>query len=712
MESQASYADAARAGAKVVSRDIPLAATLSQQDVTRWEHLLETYSPERIVDEVMQLPAAQRVRCAQVWCPGDGLPPTTAADADRALQRLLLATDAPGTPPDSNLPQVRSPRNHLRKGKKRRRRAASVMQIPQPESDTSPSPAKASARVRAPAAAKKPSKNLKKLQERIQLWLVGDEEPDNLFGMANIRDLKTTLQEARKPLLQQMSDALGHSSRLSAENMRLEILVWASSQLVEAASQQSQPARTVKDRTHSPIRPRATPAASGVGSDLSSSDTSDSADSNSDSSSSDSEDDLSSLDDKRRRHHRLSSFQAGGRSAAELSSPSSAGKAGFAFVKGAVISIVGKKASSSTVLRVMDTLREAAQSREARIGVERLVSAMSRHLQEEAPKGLNVRSGKFFGAHKPVAARDVTSPWADIEVSYNFGQEDSILADELTDEGIQTLSTENEQLIITMTSNFVQRLHKCPSVYGWAELASGAGAAAMEYIWKPFLGWLQPQGNSDEIFGQLTRRLARVISNMAADIAICDEAGAKRLLSSLIATLVSVQALIETRRASESTWPKIVTRWLDGLRNQAHLDMLLSSGSRSAYTLRAVTELGGGAASTTPWPLTNRPPPPSAPPRINFGKEVQQSRGTQAKTPHSFNFCGVCMRANHCLWNCRSVVNNLRQRVQQGTSTQQAADALIKKTRDKYEQMGLTFIQAFDKRPGKTREALLAKLTT
>jgi hypothetical protein len=376
--------------------------------------------------------------------------------------------------------------------------------------------------------------------------------------------LSQALEEISTALLQKMADSIGVSSKGKEEKLRMEVIMWA------AEREKTSMAQT--DEFSVPRHTRKSPvptALSGAGRrSLAGEDDTDtdsiSQEESFDTCSDDDSDSASSLDDRRRRERKVQSFAQPLPSSPRPRASRDA-RDGFQFVKGAVVSVVGKDAKSRDVRRVMDTLREAAQSRDSRIGVERFIATLSRHRSADQPKGLNVKTGKFFGPHKPVAVRDSLSPWAFIDVSYNFAEEDAILADELVDECLTEISGHQAGLTITMDASYLTGLYSAPTIYGWAELASGAGAAAMEILWHPLLHWQWTACSADEIEASLRRKLAKVISNLAAEIAICDEFGSKRLTGLLCTTLIAVQSLIHVRQSNEATWPLKVQRWLENV---------------------------------------------------------------------------------------------------------------------------------------------------
>ena len=236
----------------------------------------------------------------------------------------------------------------------------------------------------------------------------------------------------------------------------------------------------------------------------------------------------------------------------------------------------------------------------------------------------------------------------------------------------------------------------------------------MEAAWKPFLAWTTLSDNADELQAEIYRKSAKVISNLAGEIDICGEKGARRLCSILFITLLATQALVAARLSSENTWIDSVHKWVGDLRTMARVDLLLSPQARAAYTLSALAERRSSAAP--PQAAAAGLPDPARGTRYGRPEKQEALPGGRpreyADIPKQFVWCGVCSQPTHCLWDCRHVLNRIRQKVKQGMSAQKAADFWIKRTKDRYVAKGKLFLDAFASRDGKTREALLDGLAT
>jgi hypothetical protein len=207
----------------------------------------------------------------------------------------------------------------------------------------------------------------------------------------------------------------------------------------------------------------------------------------------------------------------------------------------------------------------------------------------------------------------------------------------------------------------------------------------------------------------LGRKVAKIISNLASEIAICDAAGVRRVTALLVITLLATQALIEARRTSDDTWAETVSKWVQDLKSKAKMDILLSAQVRAAYTLSALAQRS--AACPPRGHQTSAGSAGSPPPHMQAGALRGGRPREFADEPDKFVWCGVCNKPTHCLWDCRFVLDKIRHRLKQGTSAQQSADFWIKKTKERYSAKGAAFLNALEARPEKTREALLGRLS-
>ena len=680
-----------------------LASALGQSSPPQYGKLLETFSHEDIWNVVRVQPASKRIALAQLWCSTEGLPPATAKDADSAIRRLAGPSMARQMKKSPSISNIRSPRAEMRRRRPKRPRSPAQL-FP-------PSPSKHTPQKRRGAARRQPTddKAITQLRRHAQKCLLSDTDPEPLFGLASLRKLQEALTRCPKQLLQQLCDITGHRSKSPVDTMKMDLVAWACQygQATSPAdsSQRAEPTLSASHQPHSGAG--ATSESDSDSGDISSSDVDQNDSSSGDSSSSD--DSIDSRDNFRVRNF----AEPTARNPASASA-----KEGELFVKGAIAHLTGKKARSGTVQRVLRNLQEAAQTKEVRIGVERFVAAMALHATQKAPRGLTVKSGKFFGEHKPVSVRDTGSPWSGIEVSYNFAEESSVLADSAIDELVSGITVSKTTVNIILNSQLLKKIHSAPSVYGWAELASGAGAAAMETIWKPLLSWTTPYGSPDELQADIYRKTAKVVSNLAAEIDICSEIGLRRATSALVITLLATHALIIARQTNEDTWRDSVREWVNDLRSKAKLDLLLSPQARASYTLNALAERSGGASGdvdkiTGHAPQAKQPHKDPGPDKTSLQSPRSLHGGRPrefADEPDKFVWCSVCNRPSHCLWDCRFVLNRIRQRMKQGTSAQKAADFWIQKTKDRYAAKGQAFVDAFAARPDKTRAAILDKL--
>ena len=671
---------------------------LARDSPPSYKALRVNYSDDQIFEAAHGMPPARRVLLAQRWCSADGLPPSTAKDAETAIKRLASQHNREQQDPPNGL---RSPRNELKPRHKKRLRAPG-RQIPHSPPE---SPARPRAARRAKPAPARRDAEVMVIRQHAQDCLMSDRDPLPFFGLPSPRKLKEVLTRCDKAVLQSLADVSGLSSKAAAANLRLDLLLWCC---------ENAPG---ENHEGGAALPAAAQQADGFAGDSAATSDSEGSSSSGSSLTSNTSDGFSSDDDEEegslsvlmgeRENERMRNFEQ------PIRQPQASQRAteGRKLVKGAVMQIMGKTARSSVAKRVVNTLQEAAQCKEIRPSVERFIATLATHDPSE-PTGLKVKSGKFLGPHKPVKTRDSDSPWHELPVSYNFAEEDSLLCDTIVDGLVHQVTTHGGTTVeLHIHARALRMLHKTPSVYGWAELASGAGAAAIESTWKPLLTWTTIQDNADELQAEIYRKTAKVVSNLAGEIDICGEKGVKRLCSILFITLLTTQALIAARLSSENTWVDSVRKWVTDLRTKARMDLLLSSQARAAYTLSALAESRGAAAGGA----AKRPDTSAPAKQIRTSKPGAPPGGRPREytdTPEHFVWCSVCSRASHCLWDCRHVLNRIRSKMKQGSSAQKAAEYWIKLAKDRYSSKGKPFLDAFAARDGKTREALLSGLAT
>ncbi len=109
---------------------------LARDSPPSYKALRGEYSDNQIFNAARGMPPARRILLAQRWCSADGLPPSTAKDAETAIKRLASQhnREQRGSPN-----ALRSPRNEL-KPRRNKRSRASGRQIPlsPPESPEPP----------------------------------------------------------------------------------------------------------------------------------------------------------------------------------------------------------------------------------------------------------------------------------------------------------------------------------------------------------------------------------------------------------------------------------------------------------------------------------------------------------------------------------------------------------------------------------------------
>jgi len=79
--------------ARSASYDQAVAAELSSAAPLSYAEMVKKHPVEQIRQVLASLPAELRIRRAAEWSTDDGLPPATARDADRVLQRLHSSND-------------------------------------------------------------------------------------------------------------------------------------------------------------------------------------------------------------------------------------------------------------------------------------------------------------------------------------------------------------------------------------------------------------------------------------------------------------------------------------------------------------------------------------------------------------------------------------------------------------------------------------------
>jgi hypothetical protein len=163
---------------------------------------------------------------------------------------------------------------------------------------------------------------------------------------------------------------------------------------------------------------------------------------------------------------------------------------------------------------------------------------------------------------------------------------------------------------------------------------------------------------------------------------------------------------------------QLTQHWLHDLRTKARVDLLKISTHRLIALMESDSSTHTNTRSGQRAPAGKeqgaaRPTMASTQTQQRLGpsKAAQKRQVTAYKDdPATFVWCGVCHKADHCLWDCYRVPRELQALTKRGQSAQQAADTIVQQTLSKYKEKGDDFFGAIQARNGRTKADLLRKL--
>ena len=648
----------------------PLRTLLEGEQVPALSTLLATFSATAVAAACTALPAGLRVRAAAAWYPWSGLKPDTAAAADAAIARILAAE---------------TPMSPFRSPKQKRRRDSRPKQT---DSDTAAefdeqggSRSKLSRGHDTGARDCPLSRFLNNLQT--------DADYPMYCGMESATALRLELESTNVLLLRKLAARLGVPSDGSKNGLCMDILL-----------------QTIRDATDTVggARPDGVAAAGAAGGsarrrpsartpalpvDTGSSE--DTQESSSDSS------DWESPPPKPTNHRKVAAF-------------SSAALAPLV-LREAVISIHGGgSAQGPEAQRTLAILREAAQDDSIRGAVDRLLKAARNHLaRKDFPRKLTHEAGKYYGPHRPVALVGSAGEWVKDCLSYRHQGDATVLADNAVLDWVGDLGIDDEgRLVIPLDSQLTADMLRTSGVYGWAEAVSAAAGVAARQLWAPLLEWTSEAMELEAephrvLWGKLELILARAVGT----ICICDAQGLQRLLAKALVMVLAVSALQKARDIYDTAvWKQLLGKWLSDLQHKALLHMFFASTHRNTALLTSARVEASPLRAAQ-----NRPHGASGDKHRSAPRDREKrDAGVFDDDPDKFVWCGLCRTHRHCLWACPSAARELQRRVEKGASAQAAAASLAANTRGKYKQKGKQFLDALDKRPGRTADGLLISL--
>ena len=676
---------------------------LALEPVPTLSAIRETFSTDDIRAAVARVEdAAHRIALAQAWWPWAGLRPAVLVDANAGLTRILHPSL------EKHLSPYKSPAGK-RTRKQRRPDVAGASEVGRAAEFDEPEEHPETQDKRQDGAATQESRPFKDILLSLE---ASDKDPPPCLGFETAQDLQRSLAHASAAELQRAAALLGLSQKGS--KMQLGMDIWHA--CMQEADDVPRASRASSDGRHRP------PSGSQQSQDFSMRLRQEQSDDSEEWDSTDDEDEVVGS-------------QQGGRASAwpaqhAWRSPGPAPldlKVAFARLNG--------DDRLEDAQATLDVLREAAQQPRVRAGVQRLFAAASQHLlAAEFPRKMTHKAGTYYGEHRAVNLVGAPAEWVNDELSENLRRDATLPADDVALRWVEDIYVEEVhtaapqpgrsrkppqlRLGMLLSADVTADMALSSGSYGWAEAASAAAGVAAREMWEPLLQWKPATARYDpQVKDTLWRKLGQVLSRATGAVSVCNEKGLRRVIAAALAMTYAVATLAEAATTcDDAVWRKLLELWLQDLQDKALLGGFRLSAHRTTALISSPDPAPARAARPS---LEDRPQGRATTEerRETPLRKVAAAHGGDSKNgrrfddePDTFVWCSICHTHKHCLWACPLSVRDIQRRVKQGASTQAAADAIIARTRRKYEQKGHQFVSALDRRPGRTRADLLRSL--